>query len=683
MAIKTPTKTSKVPAGLSFDSAVAAEGGTATNRQTGAVTTAPVAPTSNTGMTPANTAVATKPLRYTGQDAAPGMPTPTSYNGSPLLNKPTLGAVDENTIREETRKRMQSSIDAINANYTNLISQEKVIGQDRAGQTRAIDARSGTMSSDFGQAQQEKTTQFNKQQEKYLADEQNAKVQSILLNIEDRASAEIQRQKQEALGQYQMDMGEYEKAQETARADLKVLAESGVDLNSLNPAQKAALLKQSGYEEGMGELVYNAMKPKPKQIDYKFEKLADGRGMFYGVDPQTGELKRVDVSVDLPPDWQMQIAPDGTLIGYDKNSGQAKVLSGEGQFANPLDQAQIDKIYHDIANGGADELLSVEEANKLGVPFGTSKGAAVGIVPGAAEKVQAAENSVGQIDQVLRLVNELQTHKGLDGATGTNRLLTAFPGSNARDFVAKFDQLKALLSLDNIKYLKGTGAISDAEQQLLANAASSLRRDTGQDAVVAELQRLGQVAQQTREKLQNVINAGSQSSMQEFESQYGGSEGTNPKVKASRQMIKPLPYLNSDGSSQGITTAVAKKYPEGSVGPGKGAYQGQCAVFVEQLVNLGTPSNRMGDSLSEKKQHIDNYGIPASKWRSQAKVGDVVVTSENATYGHTYIITKLLPNGKAQVSESNFKSSKRVSHDRIVSLNDPKIYGAFRGTLKV
>jgi hypothetical protein len=41
----------------------------------------------------------------------------------------------------------------------------------------------------------------------------------------------------------------------------------------------------------------------------------------------------------------------------------------------------------------------------------------------------------------------------------------------------QYNQLKGLLSLDNIKYLKGTGAISDAEQRLLANAATALGRN--------------------------------------------------------------------------------------------------------------------------------------------------------------------------------------------------------------
>jgi hypothetical protein len=299
---------------------------------------------------------APKPTRYTQPSPLPRSAGQVAPQPITSTLKPTLETIDEKAIRNNTRKRMQSSIDAINANYANLISQEKVQGEDRSGQTRALNARSGTIGSDFGQAAQEKTTTYNKQQQQYLVDQQNAQVASVMQSIEDRASAEIQMRKNEALGKYQMDVGEFEKAQQQARGDFELLAKSGTDLNSLNPAQKAALFKQAGYDDTWGDLIFNAMKPKASQIDYKFEKLAEGQGMFYGTDPVTGELVTKKVSVDLPPDWQMEIAPDGTVLGYNKNSGEVSMLSGQGQFLKPetgLDskaQTRVDGIVKQFDN---------------------------------------------------------------------------------------------------------------------------------------------------------------------------------------------------------------------------------------------------------------------------------------------------------------------------------------------
>lgn len=61
-------------------------------------------------------------------------------------------------------------------------------------------------------------------------------------------------------------------------------------------------------------------------------------------------------------------------------------------------------------------------------------------------------------------------------AVGGSRLLGLqnVPGSSPRDFEVQFNNLKSLLSLDNVKLLKGQGAVSDAERQLLERASSKL-----------------------------------------------------------------------------------------------------------------------------------------------------------------------------------------------------------------
>jgi hypothetical protein len=586
---------------------------------------------------------------------------------APAVAKPTLATVDENAIREETRKRMQASIDAINAQFTNLISQEQVAGQDRSGQTRAVNARSGLVGSDFGAAQTEKTNQFNKGQVQAIEAEKGARLNAVLLNIEDRASAEIANKKQEALGQYERDFASYKETQEQARGDLMQLAKSGVALESLNPAQKAALLKQAGYDDpAFGELVYNSMKPKAQQIDYKFEKLADGQGLFYGVDPTTGELITKNVKVDLPQDWQMQIAPDGTVIGYDKNTGEARILSGKGEFADPYDQAykeaQIQKLLSDIAQGQGDGLLSIEEANKLGVPYGTTKSQAIGIVPGSQEKIAQAETQLNNTNTILGLIQTLKNHPGLDGATGLFGAHINIFG-NSRDFVAKFDQLKANLSLENISKLKGTGAISDAEQQLLANAASALRRDGDKNKLIEELDRLAATLGQTQNKLQNIINVGNQSTIQEFETQYnGGSEGTNPKAPST---IKPQSSSRSV-NTKALASAVLPKYPSGATG-------GQCVTFLHKIASF--PS--IGDGKKQKFASVDKYGIPASKLKQNPKVGMIIITGENKTYGHGAMINAISADGKyARLTESNYRGNEKVTHDRVIALDSPQIYGA-------
>lgn len=73
------------------------------------------------------------------------------------------------------------------------------------------------------------------------------------------------------------------------------------------------------------------------------------------------------------------------------------------------------------------------------------------------------------------LISEL-LNSDLNGISGYGRYnpLNALPGAGAQLTKNKFNQLQSLLSLDNRSKLKGSGAISDFEAKMLANAASSL-----------------------------------------------------------------------------------------------------------------------------------------------------------------------------------------------------------------
>jgi hypothetical protein len=614
--------------------------------------------------TPPVTRYTTPPVIQEAPLAAPNTPV------SSVLNKPALGTIDENAIREQTRQRMQSSIDAINANYSNLISQEKVQGQDRSGQTRAVNARSGLMGSDFGTAQQEKTTQFNTNQEKALVDAQNAQVTAVMQNIEDRASQEIMSRKNEALQKYQMDMGEYEKAQASARADLKTLAEKGVDLNTLNPAQKAALLKQSGYDEGMGEVIYNAMKPKQKQIDYKFEKLADGTGMFYGTDPETGELKTQKVSIDLPPDWQVQIAPDGTVLGFNKNTGESKVLSAQGQFAKSEDftlgegQIRYDANGNPIAQGPPKSLKqNIVKVNGVDYVVDEQGNLTTPQVP----QGQVSELKQSALSSAQALLDKFNKGQGTS-AVGTSRLfgLQLIPGTSPKSFENDFNTLKSQLSLDNVKLLKGQGQVSDAERKLLGEASTRLNLSQSEGDFKSALEDIVKA-------LSGTSNSGGQ--IIEYQGhQYqtdpqGNFDPNRPLTKAGSGATNAQAAITQNNT---LASAVTKMFPAGSVG-------GQCGHFVSTITKaLGLSYPPVGDSLASKINTVQKYGTSVSN----ARIGSVIVTKENPTYGHVaYIIGK---NAEGWiVAESNYKQSNQVSYGRVIPFNSSKVVGVINPTSKM
>lgn len=144
-------------------------------------------------------------------------------------------------------------------------------------------------------------------------------------------------------------------------------------------------------------------------------------------------------------------------------------------------------------------------------------------------------------------------------------------------------------------------------------------------------------------------------------------EQINTFLQSKQSFNKPL----SMGQNGSIAPQIAQKYPEGAKG-------GQCTTFLHSLVQFPA----IGDGKLQKFASVDKFGISADQFRQNPRIGDVIVTGENKTYGHTAMINAILPNG-FRVTESNFRGDERVTHDRIIPFNSPQIYGAIRGPLKV
>jgi len=88
------------------------------------------------------------------------------------------------------------------------------------------------------------------------------------------------------------------------------------------------------------------------------------------------------------------------------------------------------------------------------------------------------------------ILKKLETGEGTS-AVGKSRIFggsLAIPGSDKADFVIDFQNLKDTLSLDGTRYLKGQGAVSDAERALLASAVTKLNLSQSEEDFKATLQ---------------------------------------------------------------------------------------------------------------------------------------------------------------------------------------------------
>lgn len=222
-------------------------------------------------------------------------------------------------------------------------------------------------------------------------------------------------------------------------------------LNSLTGARTArtnATKAQLDFEKGLYDEDTAAAKP-----DYTT--VSPGSTLF---DPKTGKAvytAPTTASQSTPASGSYVAGTDPVADGWVTaiNNNQAKLTDVPAAYKSLVAQG--------LASAGKDDAL---KTNAL-----TS----------AQQLLQSFDNSGGLF--------------GLGGAkqaVGGSSVLPVIPGTQTADFVANLDNLKSLLSLDNVKYLKGQGAVSDAERKLLADSATQLSRAQSEPEFRATLQKI-------------------------------------------------------------------------------------------------------------------------------------------------------------------------------------------------
>lgn len=168
----------------------------------------------------------------------------------------------------------------------------------------------------------------------------------------------------------------------------------------------------------------------------------------YGADGIQGVDPRAKIG-DLPP---QQI--EAVLAGIAKNEG---IAPGGGGGGAPSKTAQG---WIDAINNGTAKLDDVPTPLKSAVVGGIK-------VEGASSPLK--KDALASAQGLLKKFDE-----GNKFAVGKSGVFPVFPGTKAADFKIHFKNLKSMLSLDNVKLLKGQGAVSDAERDLLAAASARL-----------------------------------------------------------------------------------------------------------------------------------------------------------------------------------------------------------------
>lgn len=310
---------------------------------------------------------------------------------------------------------------------------------------------------------------------------------------------------------------------------------------------------------------------------------------------------------------------------------------------------QIRKLQQEIAGGGnASELLSPSDAQTLGVPYGTTKGQAsqLNIVPQkpATDAQNLAAGYAARVQQSTGIFDKLATDIAAYDTVGFE-VQKRLPNSQKSPAIQSYEQ--AAQNFINAVLRRESGAaIAPSE---FDNARKQYLPSPGDSAVTLSQKKANR----------DLVLQGLQQS-------------AGPAFQTPASANDPMNLRGEMGGGASIAPVVAQKYPDGFNG-------GQCGTFAHRIVDFPP----VGDSKTEKIASVQKYGMPASAWRQNVQVGDVIITGENPTYGHVAVVNAILPDGRVQLSESNYKQSNKVSNDRIISINSSSIYGAIRGTLKI
>jgi len=181
-------------------------------------------------------------------------------------------------------------------------------------------------------------------------------------------------------------------------------------------------------------------------------------------------------------------------FGYDKALKQIPTpgQAGSGSFAGtyvPGENPTVDSWAKRIFDGSAKitDIPASEKGlrNQVVIALESSGNNFLG-------RPTRTELGIKAQEAVVSLIEKMTSGEGTS-AVGKSRIFggsLAVPGTDKSNFVIDHQNLKDMLSLDGTRYLKGQGAVSDAERALLASAVTKLNLSQSEEDYKATLEEI-------------------------------------------------------------------------------------------------------------------------------------------------------------------------------------------------
>lgn len=383
---------------------------------------------------------------------------PTSRQIGQTYKNQATERINEEAIRAATRSRIQGQIDAINAAVADQIANFRgTTAKNRQGQSYALAAAGGRIGSATGEAEFQKTEDYNNQEEQTYRSEANFKISQLFGQATRDADTEI-KNKREAIQQgidkyFEFLDNQGKRKRDQVSSFIKNMLALGVDPTSLSDADFEKLQDQYGFTKEQLSTFYNDAKTEKDQAAL------------------TSEKAKVDLDKAKNDANQFDLGEGQARYVFDPVTGKATIIaskaktyaptSGSGISSDPAVDSWVSQI-----NAGKATIANVPANLKNAVITALNSSASAG-------------DSSYQIDNLKSALNNVQKLKGAAGPSAINRTLgdTFVGNSSFRQLEAYVDTVKTnLLTLvtdPNIKKFFGP-QMSNRDVELMTSTASSL-----------------------------------------------------------------------------------------------------------------------------------------------------------------------------------------------------------------
>jgi hypothetical protein len=376
-------------------------------------------------------------------------------------------------IAERKRKQSQGLIDSINTVYDDEVAASRTRGQERVSMDNAVAVLSGLMGGTEAVRTRNAVNEKNDKEVQAINNKRATDLARIYTTISSDADAEAREQAADATRSAEEIVARRSAAQAKALESVKGIAAGGlVDFDSFRSSPQNAKVYEYAVDAAGSEEALRAafMLNRPQdQIVGTPVRMGNKYVQAYQ-NPLTGKVKyeSLDLPVDLPDTYSSFQKLGDNLVAipenWDGDTTKLRTIAGSPSTMERLQQQSllldIQKKQADLSDSGETTQKAQQKAEALTLAEELRKDDAVG-------KKSAIGASAAKLVPWGRSL-------GLQGDRAA--------------FEAKVDTLKANLTLDNLKLLKG--AMSDKDLAFLQAVGSSLNTDMSESAFNTELDKI-------------------------------------------------------------------------------------------------------------------------------------------------------------------------------------------------